>query len=93
MDNVNDKYVYIKELADTLGIYAVTLEEKPEQEKYNKSLLVESFKKDGYTVEDNDSMDILAVKEGKTMNLEFQESDEKIVSTSFAWKEVRIDIK
>ncbi len=37
-------------------------------------------------VEDNDSMDITAVKGGETMNLEFQHSDKKIVTTSFSWE-------
>lgn len=69
--------------------YYKELKEKPEKERYNKALVVKGMRKDGYTVEDNDNMDIIAVKDGETLKMIFQESDEKIVTTSFQWKEER----
>jgi len=65
------------------------LEEKPKREKEVKDRYVEELREEGYIVEDNDSMDITAVKDGETMKMIFQKSDEKLVSSSFSWKEAR----
>lgn len=146
MSHNNKEYVYIKDLSDTLDIYALALEqifidiefieiingrnilinegleygieylgytnfkpsilkhqlvkealnkhfkalkERPEREKEERDRYVKQLQEKGYTIEDNDSMDIIAIKDGETLKMIFQESDEKIVTTSFSWKEER----